>query len=65
MPDWVYEGGNIPDEDGWFLEGAVTVASGSDTGQFPEVGGVSSFQVALFLCLGIIIGILLIGDRRF
>ena len=65
MPDWAYEGGNIPDEDAWSLECGVTVASGSDAEQFPEVGGVPSFQVALFLCLGIIIGILLIGDRRF
>ena len=67
MPDWAFEGGNIPDEDLWALEGSVTVASGSDSGsgQFPGVGGFPSFQVALLICLGVVIGILLIGDRRF
>lgn len=65
LPDWAYANGNIPDEDTWFLEYGVTVASGSDAGSFPTVDGVPFFQVAVLLCLGVIIGILLIGNRRF
>lgn len=65
MPDWVYSDGYIPDEDTWFLDSGVMVASDSDAGSFPTVDGVPFFQVAVLLCLGIIIGILLIGDRRF
>lgn len=65
MPDWAYADGNIPDEDTWFLEYGVMTASGSDSGSFPMVDGISVFQVSVLICLGIIIGILIIGDRRF
>lgn len=41
------------------------VASGSNADGTGSVQGMETFQVALFVVLGIIAGILLVGSRRF